>query len=121
MNNTVKNEVAAASQAWIEKFNSGDVAGCIATYENTASMNVYPVGTFIGVGAIEHFWTRFSEQQPSNLVYSNIIIKVIDENTAVLSADWSMNIAHGFISKELWVKNSSGKWQLVEDDFSVLP
>ena len=31
-----------------------------------------------------------------------------------------MNIASGFISKELWTLSDDGQWYLTEDDFSVL-
>ncbi len=114
------NQVMAASQAWIAKFNQNDLQGCLESYISEASMRVAPVGEFIGAGAIALFWQDFARHRPAELEYSNVVIKVIDDRSAVLSADWTMNIASGFISKELWVKQETGEWKLVQDDFDVL-
>ncbi|OZG72984.1 hypothetical protein BTA51_13595 [Hahella sp. CCB-MM4] len=114
------NQVMAASQAWIAKFNQHDLEGCLEGYLTDASMKVAPVGEFVGAGAIALFWRDFARHHPAELKYSNVDIKVIDDRNAVLAADWSMNIASGFISKELWVKQDSGEWKLAQDDFSVL-
>ncbi|WP_020408347.1 YybH family protein [Hahella ganghwensis] len=120
MSQKVIEEVMAASREWVATFNRGDLDGCLNGYLPGATMKVSPVGEFTGAGAIALFWRDFARHQPAELEYMNIKVKVIDERNAVLSADWQMNIASGFISKELWVKQDSGEWKLSQDDFTVL-
>ena len=120
MSDSVIKEVMNASRRWVAQFNQGDIDSCLSTYQENANMQVAPIGGFIGRQAISLFWNDFLNSKPNNLVYSDIKVNVIDEKRAVLSASWSMNIARGFISKELWVKQSSGEWLLAEDDFTVL-
>ncbi len=120
MSQFIREEVMQASQQWIANFNQGKTEACIARYLSEAHMQVSPFGRFEGVEAIAEFWQQFAKSKPGNLVYRNIDIKVLSDTQAILSANWTMNIASGFISKELWVKGSDSQWYLAEDDFSVL-
>ncbi|MGI0118737.1 isochorismatase family protein [Zooshikella sp. RANM57] len=120
MSQTIYNEVMTASQAWINAFNQGDIEQCINTYTETATMRVNPIGTFDHKNKIADFWQTFSLKHPKELTYRNIQLRILNPTHVILSADWQMNIASGFITKELWVKDHSGKWLLAEDEFSVL-
>jgi nicotinamidase-related amidase/ketosteroid isomerase-like protein len=118
--NTIRNNVMQASAQWISDFNQGNVQTCINRYLPSATMQVHPFGKFTSIEAIADFWLEFAKSNPSDLVYRNVDIKVLSEGQAILSANWSMNIASGFISKELWTRAEDGQWYLEEDDFSVL-
>ncbi len=120
MTQEIRRQVFTVSQKWIAQFNQGNVPTCIATYKEDAIMSVAPFGTFTGREKIAGFWLDFAQKEPGELVYRNINIKVLDHNHAVLSASWNMNIAAGFISKELWVRETDGNWYLEQDDFTVL-
>ena len=120
MSQSIRKSVMQASKQWIANFNEGNVQACIKRYMSNASMSVTPFGKFDGINAIGEFWQQFATKKPTNLVYRNVQIKVLNERQAVLSANWTMNIAIGFISKELWTLAGDGKWYLQEDDFSVL-
>lgn len=120
MHSTIYQEVLAASRTWIEHFNRGDIEYCSNVYTQDTVMSVYPHGRFEGREAVKAFWQSFVESaNPSNLQYRNVKIYIQNENEAVLSASWSMNVGNGFISKELWVKQRDGEWRLKEDDFSI--
>lgn len=116
---TVKSEVIEASQQWIMAFNKGDIQTCAEKYLSRAVMDVKPLGRYQGREAIQQFWATFVQlTKASGLLYSNIDINVIDENSAKLTASWSMNVARGVINEEHWVKEN-GTWLLANDDFSV--
>jgi len=120
MSESIRKEVMQASKNWINSFNTGDVKTCIDRYTSNASMQVHPFGRFNSKSEISDFWQNFAKSNPSNLVYKNVQIKVLSDTQAILSANWSMNIASGFITKELWTLAEDGQWYLEEDDFSVL-
>ncbi|WP_082930812.1 cysteine hydrolase family protein [Shewanella woodyi] len=120
MSQSVRQSVMQASREWIANFNQGNVQACIERYQKEATMQVSPFGRFNGMEAIAEFWNEFAKSGPTKLVYRNVEIKVLNDKQAILSANWSMNIASGFISKELWTLNDDGQWYLEEDDFSVL-
>lgn len=120
MSQSIRQAVMQASREWITDFNQGNVQACIERYLPEASMQISPFGRFDGVDAIGTFWNEFAKSGPAQLVYRNVEIKVLNDKQAILSANWSMNIASGFISKELWALNEDGQWYLEEDDFSVL-
>jgi len=120
MSQTIRNEVMQASKNWINNFNKGDVKACIDRYSSTSFMQVHPFGRFNSKSEISDFWQSFAKSNPSDLVYKNVQIKVLNATQAILSANWSMNIASGFITKELWTLAEDGQWYLEEDDFSVL-
>jgi len=120
MSQTIRNEVMQASKNWISSFNNGDVNACIDRYSSNAFMQVHPFGRFNSKSEISDFWQSFAKSNPADLVYKNVEIKVLSATQAILSANWSMNIASGFITKELWTLAEDGQWYLEEDDFSVL-
>jgi len=114
----IKEEVLRRSEQWIACFNAGDVNACVAGYTKSAVMNAKPMGVFTGLKEIEGFWRPFMESGAGNLVYENIKLELVDNKTALLSADWSMNVGRGIITMEKWVK-SNGEWLLEKDDFEV--
>ncbi|WP_083700113.1 cysteine hydrolase family protein [Shewanella sp. UCD-KL12] len=120
MSQSIRQSVMQASREWVADFNRGNTQKCIARYFPEAKMQVSPFGRFDGLEAISQFWLGFAESKPGDLVYRNVEIKVLNDKQAILSANWSMNIASGFISKELWTLAQDGQWYLEEDDFSVL-
>ncbi|GGI87932.1 hypothetical protein GCM10007978_27090 [Shewanella hanedai] len=120
MSQSIRQSVMQASREWIANFNLGNVQACIERYLPEANMQVSPFGRFDGRDAIGAFWSEFAKSGPTQLVYRNVEIKVLNDKQAILSANWSMNIASGFISKELWTLSDDGQWYLAEDDFSVL-
>ncbi|NMH65112.1 cysteine hydrolase family protein [Shewanella salipaludis] len=120
MTQAIREQVMNASRQWIQDFNQGNTQACIARYLPQAQLQVSPFGRFAGIEAIAGFWQDFAGHRPGDLIYRNVDIKVLDDSQAILSANWRMNIASGFITKELWIKAADGQWYLAEDDFSVL-
>lgn len=114
----IKGEVLEASKKWIESFNKADAETCSKRYLNEAVMEVRPTGKYEGRKEIYEFWNTFINMKATDLIYTNIKIEVVGENSAKLSAQWSTNICYGFISEELWVK-VNGSWFLSYDDFTV--
>lgn len=112
-------EVMSASQAWIAHFNRGDARACAAAYTAEATLVAAPFGQFAGREAIARFWEELVAMGLGELVYRDVRLHFIDDDHALLSANWSMNLAAGVISKELWVREQ-GSWRLAEDDFTVL-
>ncbi|TDF34924.1 isochorismatase [Alteromonadaceae bacterium M269] len=113
--------VSKASKAWKDAFNSGNAQAAASLYEQDATMTAAPFGTFKGREAIQTFWSNLVEQGFDDVVYSNTVIKVIDEQTISISADWRMNNAKGVITNELWVIQKDGSALLREDHFEVIP
>ncbi|WP_300035701.1 nuclear transport factor 2 family protein [uncultured Roseobacter sp.] len=112
--------VATASRQWRDAFNAGDAAGAAAMYEEDAVMVAEPFGTFEGREAIQAFWTQLVEGGFDDVVYFNTTTVVAqDLETAVVSAEWRMNKAHGIITKELWALQPDGTALLREDHFEV--
>ncbi len=111
--------VERGSAAWVAAFNRGDASGCADAYEANAVMNALPFGTFLGYGEIESFWAQLIAGGYSDVEYIEPKIDVIDDTSAILSARWSMNKAHGVITKELWVLQDDGEAKLRQDDFEA--
>ncbi len=112
-------EILTASKKWIEAFNRGDITYCSEQYLEQAIMDARPMGQYKGRSEIYDFWQNFvSSTGATNLIYTDVVIEVIDKDSATLSAKWSMNVGKGFISKEFWVKKD-GVWRFSEDDFTV--
>ncbi len=115
----IKTQVNAASKAWITTFNRGDARGAADAYVSNAIMDARPMGHFEGRENIYKFWAPFIKSGARDLVYYEINIDVIDENTAHLFARWSMNVGRGFITLEEWVRSDDNVWRLTKDDFTV--
>jgi ketosteroid isomerase-like protein len=111
--------VNLASNRWQLAFNKGDYKECTEQYEENAVMNVEPFGRYEGKEEIMAFWKNLVEDGFNNVEYLQPRIDVIDETSAVLTAEWKMNKAAGTISKELWVLQSDGTAKLKEDNFEV--
>ena len=115
----VRNEVLTASQLWITHFNNGDVDACVAGYLPDAVMEANPMGTFKGTQEIDDFWRPFMSSGAKGLAYQEVTLKVINESTVHLSANWRMNVGHGVITLEKWLKQPNGQWLLAHDAFEV--
>jgi uncharacterized protein (TIGR02246 family) len=112
--------VAAASREWREAFNRGDAAAAAAMYEEDAVMVAAPFGTFTGRAEIQAFWEGLVQGGYDDIIYRNTQTVVAgDLTSAVVSADWAMNNAHGVITHELWVLQPDGTARLREDHFEV--
>lgn len=107
-----------ASRQWITAFNQGDANACAELYAEDAVMTAKPFGTFRGRDAIRTFWTDLIAKGARDLRYTHIKIEQPDADTLLLSANWSMNIGGGQISRERWVQRL-GQWKLAEDQFEV--
>lgn len=112
-------EVLAASKAWIEAFNVGNIDYCSRIYMDNAIVQASPLGIQKGKKAIGDFWTSFVQGGAGNLVYDKLSIEVVNDSICLLAATWSMNIGHGNIYQEKWVKKA-GQWRLSYDDFELL-
>ncbi|WBX74505.1 hypothetical protein PG913_04740 [Tenacibaculum pacificus] len=112
-------EVLEASKNWIANFNNGNTEACVKGYDEKAIMKVAPFGIKKGITEISEFWIPFAKSGATNLIYTNVSVEIVDEKTAFLAANWSMNIGNGIIFQEKWEKKS-GKWILTYDDFKVL-
>jgi len=112
-------EVLSASKNWIANFNKGNAEACAKGYAAKATMNAIPFGVKNGKAEISEFWTTFIASGATNLIYTALRIEIVNETTAFLSANWSMNVGRGVIYQEKWEKKE-GKWVLTYDDFEVL-
>jgi len=117
--NLILGAIRIASEQWKSAFNSGDAAGCAHQYEETAVMNAIPFGTYHGAAEIQEFWQKLIVDGFSNVEYVNPNVTVINDTSAILTADWKMNKASGVIHKELWVLQENGVAKLREDDFEA--
>lgn len=108
-----------ASARWKMAFNTEDAKGCTAQYEATATMQAIPFGTFTGHDKIQNFWQQLMNDGFTNVEYIDPKIEVLNETTAVLTAQWKMNKAHGVIHRELWVLQADGTAKLREDIFEA--
>lgn len=111
--------VLNASKNWIKHFNHGDVNYCISAYAPDAMLEADPIGIFSGRENIDAFWRPFVQSGATDLVFSDIWIKEIDENTVHLGAKWHMNIGQGEIVLEEWIKTESGTWKLSLDQLEI--
>lgn len=112
--------VNAASLQWQDAFNDGDARACAALYEEDAIMHAIPFGIYCGRETIQTFWHQLIKDGFSDITYLNTNIKVINEQQAVLTANWIMNKASGVIHKEMWVKQDDGRVKLSEDHFEAV-
>jgi len=120
MTNMVETATATASARWKAFFNNGNAAGCASCYEEGATMVATPFGTFVGRAEIEAFWRNLIDGGFSDVQYVDPKIEGIDDRSALLTSKWTMNKAHGIITRELWVVQADGTALLREDHFQAL-
>lgn len=111
--------VAQASKAWKDAFNAGNAAGAAALYEENAVMVVKPFGTYEGREQIRAFWENIINGGYAEVIYTNTVTTMLDDNSAQIASDWKMNNAHGVITNELWVMQPDGTALLREDHFEI--
>ncbi len=114
----VEKQVLNASNNWISNFNKGNTVEIANAYTEDAIMVAKPFGTFTGRNAIDQFWTPFIQSGATDLKYTNTHVKIINDQEAIISSDWSMNVGKGVITNETWVK-TEGIWKLKHDHFEV--
>ncbi|WP_420571246.1 hypothetical protein [Kordia sp.] len=112
-------EVIKASIKWTTGFNTGNGTICGNGYSENATMNAVPFASINGKKGIKDFWTKLIKDGATNLTYHNPTFQAITNNTATLSASWSMNIGEGKIYQEKWEKKGN-EWVLTYDEFQVL-
>ncbi|MCL6269936.1 nuclear transport factor 2 family protein [Sansalvadorimonas sp. 2012CJ34-2] len=108
-----------ASKNWIKHFNSGDVDYCVSAYMSDAEIKAAPLGEYNGWEEIDNFWRPFVQSGATDLVYSEIWLRQINDDTVHLGANWIMNVGRGVINLEEWKKTEKGVWKLNKDDFEI--
>ena len=111
--------VISTSSKWKAAFNLGSGVGCAAQYESEAIMVAKPFGTFTGIEEIQAFWDKLIADGFTDVDYIDSKIEVLDENSAILTADWRMNNAKGIITKELFVRQADETFKFREDHFEA--
>ena len=79
-----------------------------------------PTHCVLGSKQLRSFWSGLLSAGACELVYSNIRLTIEGEGRARLAADWSMNVAAGVITNELWIRQEDGQWLIAQDDFDIL-
>lgn len=120
MTTTIETAAFERLASWQAAFNSGDADGCAKCYEVDALMVATPFGEFRGRDEIRAFWADLIAKGFSDVAYTNTLATVQDDESVVISSNWTMNNAHGRITKELWVLQDDGSALLREDRFEVL-
>lgn len=116
----VHEAVEAASAAWIDAFNRGDVEACADAYSEDAAMEARPLADLRGRDAVRSFWKEVLAGDPGTLRYLDPCIHVLDARIAVLSSRWSMSrLGSGIITLERWERQDDSVWRLVEDRFEI--
>lgn len=111
--------VKLASEGWQNAFNNGSAEDASNFYEDNAFIVAKPFGEFKGKQEIKDFWNNIIENGFKDVEYLNPKYEIVDENSVIVSSDWTMNNAKGIITKELWVLQSDGTAKLREDYFEV--
>ena len=120
MTDNLTTQTLKASQQWKTFFNQGDAAGCASMYEANAKMVAKPFGVYEGRQKIEAFWQDLIGKGFADVDYIAPKIELADENSTVLTSNWTMNNAQGVITRELWVLQSDGTMRLREDHFEAI-
>ncbi len=115
----MQDAVKAAAEQWETFFNAGDAEGCASCYEKTATMTARPYGKFYGRKDIERFWTKLLSEGFRDVKYPDTVITALDNNTAIMSTDWTMNKATGVVSFGLWILQNDGEARLREEIFEL--
>lgn len=116
---SIRSEVNKASARWRAGFNNANPQECANQYHENAVMEVGGIGSFAGKAEIYKFWQEFISSGAREVEYFKTKIEVIDENTALLTSDWKMNVGLGVITKEKWCRQNNGQWLLTEDAFEM--
>ena len=111
--------VNKASAKWKSAFNLGDAVECANQYAEAAVMKASFWGVFRGTAEIQAFWQQAIDRGLTDVEYHNVQIEIVDETSAVLTADWTMNLLRGVIHRELWVLQADGRAKLLEDYFEA--
>lgn len=119
MSTKIVDAARAASEAWQSFFNAGDANGCASCYEEKAVMIAKPFGEFVGREAILAFWQRIIADGYADVAYTSPTYAAVDAKSVVVTSDWTMNKAHGVITRELWVEQDDGTMKLREDHFEA--
>ncbi|MEP3276289.1 MAG: SgcJ/EcaC family oxidoreductase [Stappiaceae bacterium] len=119
MTETIEQAIRTASTKWQTAFNAGDGEACAACYEEDALMVAKPFGSFRGRTEIAAFWKKIIADGFADVAYVDPAIEVVDDQSGLLSAGWTMNKAQGVITKELWVVQRNGDALLREDYFEA--
>lgn len=109
-----------ASEQWKQFFNRGDAAGCASMYQEDATMEAKPFGTFVGRPEIQAFWQNLIDQGFAEVSYIDPEVELLSSGETLLKSGWKMNNARGVITKELWKLQSDGSMRLSEDHFEAL-
>ncbi len=117
--NQIVKEITAAAQRWAAAFNAGDAAGCARMYEEDARMHPAPFDEVHGSANIKAFWQKMMDDGFGDVRYLDPAITVISQDIAHLTSPWSMNKAAGVIHKEVWKRQTDGRWLLHDDHFEV--
>ena len=119
MDQTILQRCEAGIEAWKTAFNNQDAAGCAAQYEENAEMRAKPFGTFNGREAIQAFWQNIIDQGFAEVEYSNVKWQAIGDDGYLLSSEWTMNKAFGFVHREHWKIQADGTARLHDDEVEV--
>lgn len=111
-------DIIQASKQWIIAFNSAKGNICGDSYSDNAYMNAIPFASIEGKKKIKNFWTQLISDGAKHLIYHQPSFEITSDKTALLSADWSMNIGEGKIYQEKW-EMIKHKWKLSYDEFQV--
>ena len=115
----IHDEVMKINEAWVESFNNKDTGACVDAYAADAKLIASPYGTFNGIHQIGAFWRPFIESGAADLEYNRVHVSVEDGTTALLTAEWTMNLGEGVIIMRKWVKDEQGSWRIEIDHFET--
>jgi len=113
-------DVQRAVGGWKAAFNAGNALACAAYYEDNAVMTALPFGTFTGGAAIQAFWANLVAGGYSDIAYIEPEFVQVSPTEVHVKSKWTMNKAHGVITKEVWILQADGSARLRTDNFEVL-
>lgn len=111
--------VWTASIHWRNAFNSGDVSACGDYYEEEAVFRAHPFGLYVGKEAICKFVQQLIDDGYQNVRYIDPHMIALDTRSVLISANWTMNKAQGYVYREVWVLQRNGKAKLREVDLEA--
>jgi len=78
-----------------------------------------PFGEFVGREAILAFWQEIIAGGFADVAYTSPRFTEVGAKSVVLTSDWTLNKAHGVITRELWVAQDDGTMKPREDHFEA--